>query len=269
MEKNMRTYKEHYEVAKANYTNSSPSKYNDVYDIRLDEDVFEKTPEYLELIDKISKQVHQKLEDGHDILENDWATHLNGWRDIKELNQLFDLIMPEIEKKVFKSNGHIQILHVYKNKPGANPDSSWLWHYDDCPEQFLKLVIYLTDVTEDNGCFQYLQNKDGDFPMVPTNRTYPGHNGMPYHFKGKRIPPEETQKRIEEGYEVKSLLGKAGTYALMHPNIYHRATVPAEGSTPRECLFFFIRPSVQKREIRRKNIYSVKPEINVKMYPLD
>jgi hypothetical protein len=265
----MRTYKEHYEVAKANYTNGTPSKYNNVYDIRLDENVFEKTPKYLELVKKIADQVHQKLENKDDIVENQWATHLNAWKDIKELDELLGLIMPEIEQKVFKSNAHTEILLAYKNKPGANPDSSWLWHYDDCPDQFLKLVIYLNDVTEDNGCFQYLQNKDGHFPMVPTNRTYPGHDGTPHYFKGKRIPPEETKKRIEEGYEVKSLLGKPGTYALMHPNIYHRATVPVEGSAPRECLFLFIRPSLQKREIDIKNIHSIKPERNVKMYPLD
>lgn len=265
----MRTYKEHYEVAKANYTNGTPSKYDDVYDIRLDEDIFEKTPEYLELVKKIGKQVHERLESKDDIKENEWAIYLNGWKDIKELDELFSLVMPEIEQKVFKSNAHIEFLYPYRNKPGANPDSSWLWHYDDCPDQFLKLVIYLNDVNEDNGCFQYLQKDNGEFPMVPTNKTYPGHDGRPYYFKNKRIPPEETQKRIDEGYNVKSLVGKAGTYALMHPNIYHRATVPAEGTTPRECLFFFIRPSVQKREIRGKNVYSVKPERNVKMYPLD
>jgi len=265
----MRTYKEHYEVAKANYTNGTPSKYNDVYDIRLDEDIFEKTPEYLELVKKIADQVHEKLENKDGIEENEWAIYLDKWKDIKELDELFSLIMPEIEQKVFKSNAHIEFLHPYRNKAGANPDSSWLWHYDDCPDQFLKLVIYLTDVNENNGCFQYLQKDNGEFPMVPTNKTYPGHNGQPFYFKNKRIPPEETKKRIEEGYKVKSLLGKAGTYALMHPNIYHRATVPEEGSNPRECLFFFIRPSIAKRNSYSDGVDSKSSPRNVKMYPLN
>ncbi len=265
----MRTYKEHYEAAKANYNTESSSKYNDVYDLRLDENIFEKSDKYLDLVKKIADQVHQKLENKDDIVENQWATHLNGWRDIKELDQLFNLIMPKIEQKVFKSNAQIEILHSYRNKPGVNPDSSWLWHYDDCPDQFLKLVIYLTDVTKDNGCFEYLQNDNGEFPMVPTNRTYPGHSGQPFYFKGKRIPPEETQKRIDEGYGVKSLVGKAGTYALMHPNIYHRATVPTEGSNPRECLFFFIRPALTKRNSYSDGVHSILPERNVKMYSLN
>ena len=265
----MNTYKQHYNSCKKIFEESVPSLYNDVYDIRLDQDIFNKNDEYLKLVKKIGEKVHKKLNAKQDILENQWATHLNGWRDISELDELFSLIMPEIEKKVFKSNAQIEILHCYRNKSGVQPDSSWLWHYDDCPDQFLKLVIYLTDVTEDNGCFQYLKNDQGEFPMVPTNRTFPGHDGQPFFFKGKRIPPQETQNRIDEGYSVRSLVGEAGTYALMHPNIYHRATVPSGESTPRECLFFFIRPSLTKRNSYSEGISSIMPERNVKMYQLN
>ena len=105
--------------------------------------------------------------------------------------------------------------------------------------------------------------------MVPTNRTHPRHNGQPFFFKGKRIPPQETQNRIDEGYAINSLVGNAGTYALMHPNIYHRATVPSAGSSPRECLFFFIRPALTKRESYSEGISSIIPERNVKRYQLD
>ncbi len=265
----MNTYKEHYNLCKKTFQESYASSYNDVYDLRLDQEIFEKDEKYLTLVKKIGEQVHNKLNNKQDVLENQWATHLNGWRDIPELDELFSTIMPEIEKKVFKSNAQIEILHCYRNKPGVNPDSSWLWHYDDCPDQFLKLVIYLTDVTEDNGCFQYLQNGSGEFPMVPTNRTHPRHNGQPFFFKGKRIPPQETQNRIDEGYAINSLVGDAGTYALMHPNIYHRATVPSVGSSPRECLFFFIRPALTKRKSYSEGISSIFPERNVKRYQLD
>ena len=97
----MRTYKEHYEAAKANYNTESSSKYNDVYDLRLDEDIFEKSDKYLELVKKVAEQVNLKINNKEDILENQWATHLNGWKDIKELDELFSLIMPDIEEKVW------------------------------------------------------------------------------------------------------------------------------------------------------------------------
>ena len=95
----MRTYKEHYEAAKAYYDVKSSSQYNDVYDLRLDENIFEKSDKYLELVKKVADQVHVKLNNKDDILENQWATHLNGWKDIKELDELFNLIMQKLSKK--------------------------------------------------------------------------------------------------------------------------------------------------------------------------
>lgn len=265
----MYTYKEHYKAARSNYMSKEVGKYKDLYDLRLEQDIFEKTDEYLDLVRKIGEQVHAKISNKDNIVENPWATHLNGWRDIKELHSLFDIIMPEIERVVFKSNAQIEILHSYRNKPNVSADSSWLWHYDDCPNEFLKLIIYLTDVTERNGCFQYLQNEKGEFPMVPTRRVHPRHTGQPFYFKGKRIPADEVEKRIKEGFSIKNLTGGVGTYALVHPNIYHRATVPLENTQPRECLFLFIRPALVKRGSYSDGIHSILPERNVKMYSLN
>ena len=67
----MRTYKEHYEAAKANYNTESSSKYNDVYDLRLDEDIFEKSDKYLELVKKVAEQVNLKINNKEDLQEDD------------------------------------------------------------------------------------------------------------------------------------------------------------------------------------------------------
>ena len=269
----MRTYTEHYEACKHQYKLQNPnleeSKYKDLHDLRLDTDIFPKNEKYYQIVNAVSKAVNEKIENKDDLVENPWAIHLNSWAEIGEIHDLFNFIMPYIEEKVFKSNAQIEHLHVYRNKQGADPDSSWIWHYDDCPNEFLKLVLYLKDVTEDSGSFQYLESDDGHFPMVPTNRTYPGHTGFPFYFPNKRIPIAEVDKRIEEGCKLKNLTGKVGTYALMSPNIYHRATVPSEEAEPRECLFFFIRPALRKRSSYSVGIHSIKGEVNVKMYPLD
>ena len=42
-----------------------------------------------------------------------------------------------------------------------------MWHWDNCPDEYIKLIIYLNDVTEDNGCMQYIENK------LPSSRTSP------------------------------------------------------------------------------------------------
>ena len=94
----MYTYKEHYKAARSNYMSKEIGKYKDLYDLRLEQDIFEKTDEYLDLVRKIGEQVHAKISNKDNIVENPWATHLNGWRDIKELHSLFDIIMQRLRE---------------------------------------------------------------------------------------------------------------------------------------------------------------------------
>ena len=267
----MKTYQEHYEFAKKNYNSKSDeNKYKDLYGLTLDAEIFEANEKYYNIVSKISQKVHEKINKKNGVLEKNLATYLNEWGDIGEMSDLLDHIMPDIERKVFKSNAQVEFLHPYRNKPSNNPESSWLWHYDDCPDEFLKMVIYLNEVNETNGAFQYLENEEGDCPMIHSNRIYPGHNGSPQKFAKSRIPQHEIDKKTSEGYKAKNLVGSMGTYCLMSPNIYHRATMPEPDSIPRECLFLFIRPCVSKREkYMNKGVHSLLPERNVKMYPFD
>ena len=142
--------------------------------------------------------------------------------------------------------------------------ASWLWHYDDAPPEYLKLAIYLNDTDEKNGCFQYLSVQDG-VPVIPSSRKRPGPAGK-QAFPGSRVPKEFVDKM---GCEVKSLTGPAGTYALFTPNIIHRATIPDATSSPREALFFFIRPSVKQGEFIDEATNSILPTKDVKRYKLD
>jgi hypothetical protein len=273
----MKTYREHYDIAKTYYKGElKDSGYKDLYSLKLDADIFDANDQYYNIVSKISEKVHKKINNKDGVLEKNLATYLNEWRDISEMSDLLDHIMPDIESKVFKTNAQVEFLHPYRNKPSSNAESSWLWHYDDCPDEFLKMVIYLNEVNETNGAFQYLENEEGDCPIIHSNRTYPGHTGVPQKFAKSRIPQEEIDKKISEGYKVKNLTGPMGTYCLMSPNIYHRATMPEQNSTPRECLFLFIRPCLSERVksdgsrcYLNEGVYSLLPERNVKLYPFN
>jgi hypothetical protein len=273
----MQTYKEHYKVAKTHYKEAvKDGKYKDLYDLKLDGEIFDANEKYFDIVSKISEKVHEKIDNKDGVLEKNLATYLDEWRDIKEMSDLLNHIMPDIESKVFKTNAQVEFLHPYRNKPSDKPESSWLWHYDDCPDEFLKMVIYLNEVNETNGAFQYLENEEGDSPMAKSNRTFPGHDGSPQMFPKSRIPEEEINKKISEGYKIKNLVGPMGTYCLMSPNIYHRATMPEPNSTPRECLFLFIRPCLSPRVhvdgsrfYLNNGVYSLLPERNVKLYPFN
>ena len=58
------------------------------------------------------------------------------------------MFLPIIEKDIFHCNTKIEFIHPYKNLPiGDNKKKeSWLWHYDDCPSEYIKLIIYLNDL---------------------------------------------------------------------------------------------------------------------------
>ena len=150
-------------------------------------------------------------------------------------------------------------------------DASWLWHYDDCPKEYLKFVVYLNSVDENNGCFQYISNSDDSIPVMDTGRVSPFYRKqIQTPYEGSRIPQSEVQKMITNGKKITSLIGEMGTYAVLTPNIIHRATVPKPDTTPRDCIFFFIRPCLTKRKSYiNEGTKSILPRTNVKTYELN
>ena len=192
----MQTYKEHYKVAKTHYKEGvNDGKYKDLYDLKLDGEIFDANEKYFDIVSKISEKVHEKINNKDGVLEKNLATYLNEWTDINEMSDLLDHIMPDIESKVFKTNAQVEHLHPYRNKTSGEPESSWLWHYDDCPDEFLKMVLYLNNVDEKNGAFQYLENDEGDSPMARSNRVFPGHDGSPQIFPSLESPKRRLTKK--------------------------------------------------------------------------
>ena len=188
--------------------------------------------------------------------------------------------MPIVEKDIFGCSAKIEFLNPYRNissdKEGddeSNPkyvESSWKWHYDDCPGEFVKLFINLNRVTEESGCLKYIQDADGSIPVLPSYRIGPRMEALQsQEYVASRVPPEVVRKKLDEGGKVVNVVGEQGSYAIHTPNIIHRASCPKPGTDPRDVLFFFIRPSIRKYSSYLSSTYSYKPERNVKMYELD
>lgn len=290
----MKTYKEHYEHCKSLYTSTTKPKYKSVYDLRVDSNFLDKviTPRYYELIEKIRQSINKKILQS-DVKTSEWpytgiqdkyhvgvfkdrnghAIRVNNWFDIDELEELSKIIMPVVENDILGCNGKIEFLHPYRNIPLKNMDnekSSWRWHYDDCPDEFLKLFINLNTVTENSGPLKFLQSADGSIPTVKTYNTVGGiRSTQPPIYKSSRIPKDIISKELNKGGKVVSVIGNPGSYAICTPNIYHKASCPDPGTNPRDVLFFFIRPSLKKYTNYLEDTYSYFPERNVKMFNLD
>ena len=267
----MKTYREHYEVCRRFYNGPiiKDLKYRNLYDLTVDASFLENRPEFAKLINEICPIINDRFDKRRDVVEKEMAIYLNNWREIEQLEKITEIITSEIEQRVFHSNCHVEFLHIYENKKNVKPLSSWLWHYDDCPQEFVKFIVYLNEVNENNGCFSYLEDENGNANVIQSYRTSPYLRSFPQIYPKSRIPKQVIKNKLENGWQIKNLIGQQGTNALLSPNIYHRATVPNNFNNPRQCMFFYIRPSIKKRSVRLAETFSVLPEKNVKRYDLD
>lgn len=279
----MKTYKEHYESCRSSFGRIlGPWSYDSAYELGVDDNFLDdridqtsdpesEWPEYYSLIKDIRSAIDKKIKDQKGIFYDDHAIRINDWQDIQELEQLAQFFMPVVEHEILGCYGKIEFLHPYRNIIHENQEtSSWTWHYDDCPDEFLKLFINLNEVTEDSGPLKYLELHDGSASRIKTYNTVAGIRGtQPPLYPGSRIPQEVVDKEIERGGKIKSITGKPGSYAICTPNIIHKASVPKVGTEPRDVLFFFIRPTLKPCEQYLKDTWSYRPAKNVKMYNLD
>jgi len=273
----MYTYSEHYKKClEVNKVESDKSaKYSSLYDVSVDTDVLDVDQQYYDIVQSLAKKASYKLDNNIGCWNGShFVRYLNEWRDIGEVYALAEYIMPQLEQKVFHCGLQIEFALVYRNlKDIDNLEASWLWHYDDAPSEFLKFAVYLNDVDEDNGCFEYLVDENGEAPVLPSSRKSPlvaGGGPGEQLYKGSRIPDDVVQKIYDKGGKKVSLAGPPGTHALFNPNIMHRATVPKSNTISRDGIFFLIRPCLQKYEsyINSKTS-SILPKRNVKVYQLD
>jgi hypothetical protein len=98
------------------------------------------------------------------------------------------------------------------------------WHLDMEDYRMLKVIIYLKDVTETNGPFQYLSCEETQAVKTKLNYVYGYLNPQ----KVERIIPQE---------QWKSCLGKAGTVVIVDTaRLLHRGKIPTDDD--RYALFY-------------------------------
>jgi hypothetical protein len=260
----MKTYKEHYLECKELYGDNEASIYDlTIVKNSLDFDIFN--------FNDLRKKISERLEDGLDCIEDEWSIKLNKWNDIPELETFCAQVMPQIEEKVFGCHLKVEHIHPYKNKINASQESSWAWHYDDCPKEYIKMAIYLNDVNESNGCMQVMLGPEGTIPVVDTYRLDPtAIKGFPPPvFPKTRIPNDVVESILGNDGRIYNLVGKMATHFIFTPNVMHKGTIPTDNAKAREAIFFFLRPSMKKAQNYISDAKPFAPEQNVKKYELD
>ena len=88
---------------------------------------------------------------------------IDGLELIPEIIDFIDDDLEAIVENYYGSHFKLFAVSFYRTLPTPDkPDSSFLWHLDNCPKQEIKLMVYLDDVVADTGA---LSVKDKPFSV--------------------------------------------------------------------------------------------------------
>lgn len=242
----MTNYKEYYNLCKKKY--NSNKNYENIYKFTIKKNPIIKPKNYNNIINKLINRVTNIFDTSKNLKKNNFLIGFQ--EDIynleEDIENICQIIIPQLEKNIYGCNLHLFRVYIYKNLiTNTPPNSSWLWHWDNHIDESLKVIIYLTDVTKNDGAFEYLQNetKNGGIRM-PSNRFGPkkwGKKDHPIHKKC-RIS-NEFIKNYKNCIPIK-IEGKKGDCILFSQNIIHRATVPTNNE--RIILTLQLKPILNK-----------------------
>jgi hypothetical protein len=199
---------------------------------------------YMEIVERVSKAVEGRLkspadcyffprlsvpaapgqptDDLPDVKNGDViTTQLRDFDGIDGLSEMCGMIIAALEQNVYGSYLIADKIYIYRSLVSRQPEQiSWLWHYDNHPDEVLKVMVYLSDVDEDSGPFGYLVNPVTGRPM----KMKPVPN-LVRPFIETRISPRQVQQYTRNGYSPFKLCGKKGTTCLFSENIIHKANI--------------------------------------------
>ena len=131
-------------------------------------------------------------------------------------------------------NSHLNkktLINKVKYEEDRITNSGAGWHRDNHHCQF-KTIMYLSDVTNKNGCFQWVTNSSRKFIGYPPPRTQ--NYNTRFH--------DETVGKIIENYDKCNLIeicGEKGTIILADTTYIHRGKIIEEGERKAITQYYF------------------------------
>lgn len=200
------------------------------------------SPEYLEAIEGISQYVGEYF-DEHPPSAGELLTNFSGVFKLNGLDVIANSIIPDLEENLFGCHLFVDKIYSYRSHLGERR-ASWLWHWDNNPDEVVKIIIYLSDVNDDeDGPFEYLRNPEtGLAPIIETSRS--GYNHWKKPRNNSRITDQEMKSFANQGYVPYTVHGLKGTATIFNNNCAHRANPPADGKY-RDVITLRVRPTIK------------------------
>tara|TARA_Y100000389_G_scaffold77600_2_gene74389 strand:- start:5932 stop:7203 length:1272 start_codon:yes stop_codon:yes gene_type:complete len=142
-------------------------------------------------------------------------------------NSLFEECAKSYNKRLKKKT----LINKVEFKEGVITNSGAGWHRDNHNCQF-KALMYLTDVNENNGNFQFITNSSKKYIGNPKPRTQ-NYN--------TRFADETVTDLLNknESLNIHNIIGKRGTIVLVDTTYIHRGNIIKEGMRKAITQYFF------------------------------
>lgn len=194
--------------------------YDQITEFKKDFDkIFKKNEIEIEVLDKEDSSKDERIfncEKYSSFIKNNFSD-----------NPLFERIVFNYNK--FNKKNKKTLINKVKYKKGETRNSGAGWHRDNHDMQF-KTIMYLSDVTEKNGNFQFLTNSSKKQIGFPTPRT---------KFYNTRFSDEIVKSLISEKNKVINIVGKEGTIILVDTTYIHRGNIILEGERKAITQYYF------------------------------
>jgi len=154
---------------------------------------------------------------------------IDGVERIPSVADVFDAQMEQVLESYYQSHFKIFGIYFYRTLPTpSKPQSSFLWHLDNCPGPEIKLMVYLDNVVEDTGAFRLKKKSLTDEIRAKGFRN--------------RSQIQRVQADLENSATTDVIEGQPGTRILFeNGQVLHKATSPLRDH--RDVVTFVIIPS--------------------------
>lgn len=157
--------------------------------------------------------------------EKFYFLHLKNYhRKYNVYQSIVPAISPILESH-YRSSYYVRDVCCYRIQPIPSVRGSYQWHVDNYPAGSLKVIVYLTSVTQETG---------------PLKVALGSHVG--FHPVLGRIGDRFEEEYVHRQFNIMDCLGPKGTVVVFNNNMIHRATDPA--SDHRDVINFSVFPCV-------------------------
>ncbi len=214
--------------------------------------------EWLERLRTLADAVQARFEDPEEIYhppglapDRDPVLRLRAPEEVDGCVAVAEAFVDALERHLYRSAVAVDKFHIFRHRPGVEVEDksagSWGWHVDGHPLEFVKVIVYLSDVTPGSSTFQYLWHEEKQRALRAAAQPMASEVWEPNQARtGGAVSQAALMDRLARGYEPVPVYGELGSTIIFNTNLVHRGA-PGDERT-RDSLLLRLRPALVRPE---------------------